>query len=46
MSFAGYFHVRFLRSDFPVCLFCFIFSDVFVPGLFWFDSVYLVTTAS
>ena len=39
MSFAVYFLVRFS------CLFpCFLFSEN-VPGLIWFGSVYLVTTA-
>ena len=37
MSFAGYFHVRFLLSAF--------FPTVFVPGLIWCNSLYLVTTA-
>ena len=47
MSFAGYFHARFLMSAFfPVCLilFCF-FPTVFVPDLFWCYFLYLVTTA-
>ena len=49
MSFAGYFHARFLRSAFfPVCLSCFFllfFPTVFVPDLFWCNFLYLVTTA-
>ena len=45
MSLVGYFHVRFLLSAFPVCLFCLFSPTVFVPGLFCFGSVYLVTTA-
>ena len=41
MSFAGYLHVRFLMLDS-----LFVFSiTVSVPGLFWFGSFYLVTTA-
>ena len=41
MSFAGYFHVRFLMLDF-----LFVFSPtVSVPSLFWFGSFYLVATA-
>ena len=48
MSFACYFHSRFLLSAFfSVCLFVlFCFSPtVFVPGLFWYNLLYLVTAA-
>ena len=46
MSFAGYFHARFLLSAFfPVCLSYFVFPTVFVPDLFWCKFLYLVTTA-
>ena len=38
MSFAGYFSARFLLSAFP-------FFSGYVPGLVWFDCVYLVTMA-
>ena len=45
MSFAGYFHVRFVLSAFfPVCFDLFS-PTVLVPGLFWCNSIYLVTTA-
>ena len=47
MSFAGYFHARVLLSVFfPVyfVLFC-ISPTVFVPGLFRYNFLYLVTTA-
>ena len=45
MSFAGYFHVRFVLSTFlPVCFDLFS-PTVLVPGLFWCNSIYLVTTA-
>ena len=37
MSFADYFHARFLLSAF--------FLFVFVPDLFWCKFLYLVTTA-
>ena len=40
MPFAGYFLVRFLLSAFPAFL-----LRTRVPGLIWFGSVYLVTTA-
>ena len=39
MSFAGYFLVRSLLSAFPS------FLRKRIPGLIWFGSVYLVTTA-
>ena len=49
MSFAGYFHARFLLSAFfPVCLsyyFVLFFPTVFVPDLFWCNFLYLVATA-
>ena len=49
MSFAGYFHARFLLSAFfPVCLsyfVLFIFPTVFVPDLFWCKILYFVSTA-
>ena len=49
MSFAGCFHARSLLSAFffPACLSYFIlfFPTVFVPDLFWSNSLYLVTTA-
>ena len=48
MSFAGYFHVRFLLSDFfPVCLSYLVlfFPTMFVPDLFWRNFLYLVTAA-
>ena len=47
MSFAGYFHARFLLiAFFPDCLSCFVlFPTVFVPDLFWCNFLYLVTTA-
>ena len=49
MSFAGYFHARFLLSAFfAVCLSYFVlfcFPTVFVPDLFWCNFLYLVTTA-
>ena len=49
MSFAGYFHARFLLSAFfPVCwsyFVLFFFPTVFVPDLFWCKLLYLVTTA-
>ena len=48
MSFAGYFHARFLLSAFfPVSLSYFVlfFPTVFVPDLFWCNFLYLVTTA-
>ena len=48
MSFAGYFHARFLLSAFfPVCLSYFVlfFPTVFVPDLFCCNFLYLVTAA-
>ena len=39
MSFAGYFLVGFF------CLISLLFFSEIIPGLFWFSSVYLVTTA-
>ena len=48
MSFAGYFHARFLLSAFfPVCLSYFVlfFPTVFVPDLVWRNFLCLVTTA-
>ena len=48
MSFAGYFHARFLLSAFfPVCLSYFVlfFPTVFVLDLFWCNFLCLVTTA-
>ena len=48
MSFAGYFHARFLLSAFfPVCLSYLVlfFPTVFVHDLFWCSFPYLVTTA-
>ena len=48
MSFAGYFHARFLLSAFfPVCLSYFVlfFPIMFVPDLFWCNFLYLVNTA-
>ena len=46
MFFAGYFHVRFVLSAFfPIFCFDFFSSTVLVSGLFWCNSIYLVTTA-
>ena len=48
MSFAGYFHARFLLSAFfSVFLSCFVlfFLTVFVPDLFWCNFLYLETAA-
>ena len=48
MSFADYFHARFLLSAFfPVCLSYFVlfFPTVFVPDLYLCNFLYLVTTA-
>ena len=46
VSFAGYFHARFLLSAFfPVCLSYFVlfFRTVFVPDLYWCNFLCLVT---
>ena len=46
MSFAGYFHIRFLLSAFfPICLFCFVFSDRARSRFVLCNFLYLVTTA-
>ena len=48
MSFAGYFHARFLLyAFFPVCssYFVLFFPTMFVSDLFWCNFLYLVTTA-
>ena len=45
MSFAGYFHVRFMLSAYyPVCFVMFA-PAVFVSVLVWFGSIYLVIAA-